>query len=170
VRAASASRGKSCDCGGRSCCARATRRWWPSPAPCTPDPSDEFQQILARLQQADEARLKQAKTRLRGEIIPRLKQWGVAKIVVDYSGCGDSGGIDGISYFDAAGQPVNMALVQPASDPDIGDVVYEFLPAGFENNEGGQGTLTLDAEAGSVKIAHSENYTTTMDSAREFTL
>ena len=142
----------------------------PTPAPCIPDPSDEFQQILARLQQADEARLKQAKTRLRGEIIPRLKKWGVAKIVVDYSGCGDSGGIDGISYFDAAGQPVNMALVQTASDPDIGDVVYEFLPAGFENNEGGQGTLTLDAEAGTVKIAHSENYTTTMDSTEEFTL
>jgi hypothetical protein len=139
-------------------------------APCIPDPSDEFQQILARLQQADEARLKQAKTRLRDEIIPRLKQWGVARIVVDYSGCGDSGGIDGISYFDAAGQPANMALVQTASDPDIGDVAYEFLPAGFENNEGGQGTLTLDVEAGTVKIAHSENYTATTDTTEEFTL
>ena len=140
----------------------------PTPAPCTPDPSGEFQQILARLQQADDARLKQAKTRLHGEIIPRLKQWGVAKIVVDYSGCGDSGGIDGILYFDAADQPVNMALVQTASDPDIGDVVYEFLPAGFENNEGGQGTLTLDVQDGRITRQHQENEVVSNDSTREW--
>jgi hypothetical protein len=133
-------------------------------------PDAEFHQLLAEFHAREQARLNQVKTRLREVILPRLNQWGVSHVVVDYSGCGDSGCIDGISYFDACGKPVNMALVRPASDADIEDALYEFLPAGFENNEGGQGTLTIDVGAASVKIAHSQNYTQTTDTTEEFTL
>lgn len=133
-------------------------------------PDHEFEQILAHYRQIEQARLDNAKTRLRDKILPRLKQWGVSHVDVDYSGCGDSGCLDGISYLDATGQAVNMALVKPASDPDIENCVYEFLPAGFENNGGGQGTLTVDVEAGLVRIAHSQNYTGTTETSEEFTL
>ncbi len=133
-----------------------------------PDPS--VQELLAGYFQAEEARLEAAKRKLKQEIIPRLKQWGVAKVKCEYSGYGDSGAIDHIAYLDAHDQPVNMDLVRSASDPEIENVLYEFLPAGFEINDGGQGDVTIDVAAGTVTLEHQENYTETNDSTREFTL
>ena len=48
--------------------------------------------------------------------------------------------------------------------------IYEFLPAGFEINDGGQGTLTVDVQTSRVTIKHQENYTASRDSTREFDL
>lgn len=132
--------------------------------------SENIQKLLAHFHQSRQARAENSKAQLRDVLLPRLKQWGVSRVVVEYSGYGDSGGIDGIAYLDANGQAVNMALVKTASDPAINEFAYECLPLGFENNEGGQGTLTIDVLAGTVTIAHSENYTATRDTAEEFTL
>ena len=129
-----------------------------------------LERLMAQYRQQELARLDTAKARLKTEIIPRLKQWGVSKVKAEYSGYGDSGCIDGITYLDAHGQPVNMDMVRAASDPEIENVLYEFLPAGFEINDGGQGTVTLDVAAGTVTIEHGENYTETRDSTQEFTL
>lgn len=135
-----------------------------------PTDHEYLEQFMAQYRQQEVARLDTAKARLKTEIIPRLKQWGVSKVRAEYSGYGDSGCIDGITYLDAHDQPVNMALVQPASAPVIEDVLYEFLPAGFEINDGSQGTLTIDVAAGTVTLEHGENYTETRDSTQEFTL
>ena len=139
----------------------------PEPEP-VPDPS--VQARLAGYFRAEEARLETAKAKLKCEIIPRLKQWGVAKVKCEYSGYGDSGCINHIAYLDAHDQPVNMDLVRAASDPEIERVLYEFLPAGFEINDGGQGDVMIDVAAGTVKLEHQENYTETRDSTREFDL
>ncbi len=136
----------------------------------TPTDHEYLEQFMAQYRQQELARLDTAKARLKTEIIPRLKQWGVSKVRAEYSGYGDSGCIDGITYLDAHGQPVNMDMVRAASDPDIENVVYEFLPAGFEINDGSQGTLTVNVAAGTVTIEHGENYTETRDSTQEFTL
>ena len=135
-----------------------------------PTDHEYLEQFMAQYRQQEVARLDTAKARLKTEIIPRLKQWGVSKVRAEYSGYGDSGCIDGIMYLDARDQPVNMALVTPASTPAIEDVLYEFLPAGFEINDGSQGTLTIDVAAGTVTLEHGENYTETRDSTQEFTL
>ena len=135
-----------------------------------PTDHEYLEQFMAQYRQQEVARLDTAKARLKTEIIPRLKQWGVSKVKAEYSGYGDSGCIDGITYLDAHDQPVNMDMVRAASDPDIENVVYEFLPAGFEINDGSQGTLTVDVTAGTVAIEHGENYTETRDSTQEFTL
>jgi len=140
----------------------------PNTTDSAPDPS--IRELLAGYYRTEEARLETAKAALKREIIPRLKKWGVAKVQCEYCGYGDSGAIDHIAYLDAQGQPVNMDLVRPASDPEIENVLYEFLPSGFENNEGGQGDVTIDVAAGTVKLEHQENYTETNDSTREFTL
>ena len=128
---------------------------------------DDF---LARYQQLEQARLETAKAKLRVEIFPRLKQWGVAKVKAEYSGYGDSGAINHIAYLDSQDQPVNMDMVRAASDPEIERVLYEFLPSGFEINDGGQGDITIDVQAGTVQLDHQENYTETRDSSQEFTL
>ena len=129
-----------------------------------------LERLMAQYHQQELARLDTAKARLKTEIIPRLKQWGVAKVKAEYSGYGDSGAINHIAYLDAQDQPVNMDMVRAASDPEIENVVYEFLPAGFEINDGGQGDVTIDVAAGTVKLEHGENYTETRDSTQEFTL
>ena len=61
-----------------------------------------------------------------------------------------------------------MNLVRPASDPDIENVIYEFLPSGFENNDGGQGTLTIDVSAGKVSLVHGDNETVTHENSEEW--
>jgi hypothetical protein len=135
----------------------------------SPEEADaEFHHLLAEFHAQEQARVDRAKNQLRDVILPRLKQWGVAKVEVSYSGYGDSGSIDGISYLDAADEPVNMSLVKSASDPDISSVVYEFLPAGFEINDGSQGTLTIDVHAGAVTVNHGQNEVISHESRREF--
>ena len=129
-----------------------------------------MQQILAQYEQASKHRVETALATLKKETIPRLKQWGVAKVHAEYSGYGDSGCINCIEYLDAHNKPVNMDMVRAASDPQIEGVLYEFLPDGFEINEGGQGDVTIDVAAGTVKLEHQENITETRDSTREFTL
>ncbi len=131
---------------------------------------DYLERLMAEYRQHEQARLETAKARLKTEIIPRLKQWGVAKVKAEYSGYGDSGCINHIAYLDAHDQPVNMDMVREASDPEIERVLYEFLPDGFEINEGGQGDVTIDVAAGTVKLEHQENVTETQDSTREYTL
>ena len=135
-----------------------------------PTDHEYLEQFMAQYRQQELARLDTAKARLKTEIIPRLKQWGVSKVRAEYSGYGDSGCIDGITYLDAHDQPVNMDMVRSASDPEIERVLYEFLPSGFEINDGGQGDVTIDVAAGKVTLAHQENYTDTRDSTQEFTL
>jgi hypothetical protein len=131
---------------------------------------DYLERLMAEYRRQEESRLETAKARLKNEVIPRLKKWSVAKVKVEYSGYGDSGCINHIAYLDALDQPVNMDMVRSASDPEIERVLYEFLPDGFEINDGGQGDVTIDVAAGTVTLEHQENVTETRDSSREFTL
>ena len=132
--------------------------------------SENILLLLAHFHQTEQARLDDVKSRLRTQIIPRLAQHRVANIEAAYSGYGDSGAIDGLQFRDAAGQRVDRASLPKDVIEQLENCVYEFLPAGFEINDGSQGTLTLDVTTGRVSIQHQANYTETHDSTREFTL
>ena len=134
------------------------------------DASEVFQQILAHYHQSEQARLEQAKAKLRTEILPALVQHRVANVEAAYSGYGDSGAIDGLQFRDAAGQRVDREAIPTTLVEQLENVLYEFLPAGFEINDGGQGTLTIDTQTAKVTIQHQENYTASNDSTREYTL
>jgi hypothetical protein len=139
------------------------------------DPGDEqmsenVRLLLAHFHQTEQARMDDAKNRLRSEIIPRLVQHRVAHVEAAYSGYGDSGAIDGIQFRDAAGQRVDRTTLPPEIVEQLETCIYEFLPSGFEINDGGQGTLTIDTRTAKVTIQHQENYTETRDSTREFDL
>lgn len=133
-----------------------------------PGPDPSIQEIRDQFAQSDRDRLARAKARLKNEIIPKLKKWGVAKVEAEYSGYGDSGCINHIAYLDQHGQPLNMDLVRAVSDPEIENVLYDFLPDGFEINEGSQGDVTIDVQAGTVKLQHEENYTESTSSTDEW--
>ena len=134
------------------------------------DLNAEFQQILAHYQQSVAAQLQTAKNTLRTHILPSLLAAGVANVEAAYSGYGDSGAIDGVQYRDRAGVRVEREKIPAGLKEQLESVLYEFLPAGFESNDGSQGTLTLDVQTGRLTLQHQENYTETRDSTREFTL
>ena len=139
------------------------------------DPGDEqmsenIRLLLAQFHQTEQVRMDEAKSRLRTQIIPRLVQHRVANIEAAYSGYGDSGAIDGLQFRDAAGQRVDRASVPQDVIEQLENYVYEFLPSGFEVDDGSQGTLTLDVATGRVSIQHQANVTETRESTREFDL
>ena len=135
-----------------------------------PDENENIRLLLAHFHQTEQARMDDAKKRLRSQILPRLVQHRVANIEAAYSGYGDSGAIDGIQYRDEAGVRVDQTTLPAPVIEQLENVLYEFLPAGFEINDGSQGTLTLDVRTAKVTLTHQENYTDTRDSTREFTL
>jgi hypothetical protein len=139
------------------------------------DPSDEqmsenVRLLLAHFHQTEQARMDDAKKRLRTQILPRLVRHRVANIEAAYSGYGDSGAIDGVQYRDAAGQRIDRTTLPPEVLEQLETCIYEFLPSGFEINDGGQGTVLIETQTGKVTIKHQENYTETRDSTREFDL
>ena len=141
----------------------------------TPEDPDEqvsknVRLLLARFHATEQARLEQAKSKLRVEVLPALRKHRVANIEAAYSGYGDSGAIDGLQFRDAAGQRVDRASVPQDVIEQLENYVYEFLPSGFEIDDGSQGTLTLDVATGRVSIQHQANVTETRDSTREFDL
>jgi hypothetical protein len=135
-----------------------------------PQPDDDVLQLLARYHENEQARLEHAKTHIRDVIGPQLRQCGVANVEAAYSGYGDSGAIDSVQFRDAAGQRVTRTVIPADLHTSLDNCLYEFLPAGFEINDGEQGTLTLEVEPAKITLKHQENYTETRDSTREFTL
>jgi hypothetical protein len=129
-----------------------------------------FNEVLRHYITSIEQQIEQAKRTLALDVLPALRSCGVANIEAAYSGYGDSGAIDGIQYRDEAGMRVDRTALPAPVIEQLETALYEFLPAGFEINDGGQGTLTLDIQTAKVTVQHQENYTDTRDSTQEFTL
>jgi hypothetical protein len=123
---------------------------------------------LAKWRKREQERHAGTLARLRDDIIPTLVRMGVTKVQVEYSGYGDSGAINSIDYFTADGKAISIGSSAPTLDTEIECVVDAVLPDGFENNEGGQGDITIDVAKGCLTIEHQENYTETNDTTQEF--
>jgi hypothetical protein len=89
------------------------------------------------------------------EVLPVLTQKKVATVVAEYSGEGDSGGVDLLAFQTAKGKRITV-------DKAVEEVLYElidsYLPSGFEVNEGGHGVATLDVATGKVKVEHNQRF------------
>ena len=134
----------------------------------TPDSDPSIQELLERFALSSHNRLQTSQDKLRNEIIPALMASGVANVEAAYSGYGDSGAIDGVQYRDKTGIRVEREKIPAALTEKLENVLYEFLPAGFEINDGGQGTLTLDVQTGRLTLRHEENETVSNDSTSEW--
>ena len=134
----------------------------------TPDPSVE--QMIAEMQRAEERERRETNDWLRNEILPKFRELGVANIEVAYSGYGDSGAIDGVQYRGPTGIRVDRAPIPTQLVEDLERCAYSFLPPGFEINDGGQGSLTIDVQAIKVTLTHETNYTASESTTKEFTL
>lgn len=119
-----------------------------------------FAETMARWQAEREAANKAA----RGELLPQLRALGITEVIAEYEGYGDSGNIEDVTV-----QPSGIALPDELCTK-LGDfawsVAYHQHP-GFENNEGGYGTLTWDVTADSISLDHADRYVETSHSHDE---
>jgi len=127
-----------------------------------------FEKIYAVMQAEAQAEMAQAISSLRVEFIPTLKRLGIAKLEASYSGSGDEGCIDEILCANAAGRLVAQDDMPKTLMANLEGALFEFLPAGFEINAGGQGTLSVDVQNGKVLLEHYDNIETTEESTREW--
>ncbi len=96
------------------------------------------------------------------EAARQLKGIGVVRVEIYYDGCGDSGQIESIHYFD-----VNYTAVDPAGRVTIThdalmDLFYDLIEvrhAGWENNDGAFGNFDWNLITDTLKHEHSERYT-----------
>lgn len=96
------------------------------------------------------------------EAVLFLKDRGITSIHVEYEGSGDSGSIDGISYYKGEDE-------HNINDLDISDEMHEKLInlcypmldniEDWYNNDGGYGTVTIDLDTLHYDIANNIRYT-----------
>lgn len=135
-----------------------------------PQPEDEFLRIMAGFMASEQSRVETATRELRDVLIPQFRQYGVAHIEAAYSGYGDSGAIDGVQYRDSVGLRVDRKKIPTAIHDALDKCLYEFLPAGFEINDGSQGTLTVDLNNSVLTIQHGQNEMISRETSRQLSL
>ena len=89
------------------------------------------------------------RTRLRGLLV----DMGITQLEAEYDGYGDSGCIGDISVTPER----SFGELEPALVDLIWDVVCA-RHGGFENNEGGEGTLHWDLDADRMTLNHADRY------------
>jgi hypothetical protein len=126
-------------------------------------------------------------------LLEALRLLGAKEVVATYAGSGDEGQIDEVGLqpttLDAAQVQVQPAAERTTWDAttrthqtdllldtvDLHTALCDFLDAalvvvghdGYENGDGGQGTLTIDVGSGSVTLEHTDFYTESDTSTHE---
>ena len=84
-----------------------------------------------------------------------LRAAAVAKVTVSYHGDGDEGRAEPLQFEDAAGNPLEESRLGVGLDlQKLGDLLENFAPDGYEDGEGGFGTITFDLETLLIRVEH----------------
>ena len=84
-----------------------------------------------------------------------LRTAGVTKVTVSYYGDGDEGRAEPPQFQDAAGRPVEEShLPAELGIQTLGDLLEGFAPEGYEDGEGGFGTVTFDVQTLKIRVEH----------------
>lgn len=114
-------------------------------------PQIDYAAVAAQWRAEREAAIKTARTELLGS----LRALGITEVTAEYEGYGDSGNIEDVTL-----QPSGIRLLDDLSTR-LEDFAWSFAyhqHPGFENNEGGYGTLTWDISADSITLEHADRY------------
>lgn len=85
----------------------------------------------------------------------RLREAGVAKVTVSYYGDGDDGRAEPPQLQDASGSPIEESrLPADLGSQTLGDLLEGFAPEGYEDGEGGFGTVTFDVQTLKIRVEH----------------
>ena len=105
------------------------------------------------------------------KILFELRSIGVNRLYIYFDGCGDSGDINDIEYFDILDQPRSSEYMRTSSNIDnqLRDWSFELIndytdEHGYDwiNNDGGFGHLVVEVESGEYKLNFSQRVTEDM--------
>jgi len=81
-----------------------------------------------------------------------LMEKGITRVVIRYCGSGDSGCVDAVEY-----EPEGAVLPKAVED-QLCDLAEDYCPEGYENNDGGYGSVTLFPFHGVAELEHYDRY------------
>ena len=87
---------------------------------------------------------------------------GVSLIEANYSGSGDSGDFDDVSFLDANNQHVAVEADLAAKFGEVFDDLLCQRHGGWENQDGGFGKFTLDVPSRTLDHEHNDNFMETV--------
>ena len=99
------------------------------------------------------------------KVILELKDLGVDKVEVNYSGSGDSGDIDDVTYYNKAGEVVKIEGEHEEVHNKLQDYAFILLDKieDWWNNEGGHGILSMFISQNTYSIENHIYITETED-------
>ena len=84
-----------------------------------------------------------------------LRAAGVSKVSVSYSGDGDEGRAEPPQFQNSADCAIEESNLPADLDTaTLGDLLEAFAPEGYEDGEGGHGTITFDLQTGKIRVEH----------------
>jgi hypothetical protein len=89
------------------------------------------------------------------KFMDQLRAVGVTAVTISYSGGGDEGRAEPPQFQDAAGNRIDESSLPDDLDTQkLGDLLEAFAPEGYEDGEGGHGTITFDLPTGKIRVEH----------------
>ena len=110
----------------------------------------ELDAVRKQLEQCYDLKGEEARDLLR-PICAALLQLGVQSVELEYTGWGDEGAIESTTY-----SPETVEVPKEL-DEIVESWTYAILPGGWEDNEGGQGSVLIDVSNSTARIDHEHN-------------
>jgi hypothetical protein len=120
----------------------------PRPAPGSPEALAAMEARMADMRERERRERREERARLLAE----LRALGTSALRAEYDGYGDSGNVEAITTV--------PDLPKVDTIPGLADFLWSVAYAehpGFENNEGGGGTITWDLVADRIDLDHYDN-------------
>lgn len=94
------------------------------------------------------------------EYCKEMYKHGWRKIVVSYSGSGDSCDDFSATVWNEEGKYSLNEIDTPPREftQELQDAIWDLLPPGFENNEGGSGEIKINVKTGKITVEHDQYY------------
>ncbi len=133
-----------------------------------PNTRESIKNIAAQIKIDVDRGLENLKKEL-GDICTELFLLGISSVTVTYSGEGDSGDIDSCVYMKVGGKG-KLGSVSDELDQRLRTAVWDLLPSGFENNDGGYGDARINTARREITINHGERYVETREETTRYTI
>lgn len=142
----------------------------PAPAETTPIPlslTGDWDTLIAHRKQMQAGDLTPTLTATRADLLNRLRLLGADRFESSYDAYGDSGEVESLTAFAEETALTLSEDLSDALDGFVWDMAYSLHP-GFENNEGGYGTLEWDMASDKIDLSHSDRYVASAESLHSF--
>ena len=121
---------------------------------------------MARYQAEQQQRQAQLPV-LKNAMLENLSRHGIASVIIDYDGEGDSGQIEGMAAFGDTDQPIALAGDLHDQIEDFAWRVLEVHHNGYEINDGGYGDITIDVANRTVVLDHNARFSDSVNTTTE---